>query len=149
MQEDAWFEAGEFPMVVQLLEFHSELEPKDYEIATNLGWMHENIEQWDDAVGVYKKYLVDNPQDPDRALPAAGYYFRKKEYAKVIPLLESTISDRSHPNVFRTLAHSYEKTNQLEKSKQIWDRYIALAPDDGPAIANRKRVEGKIEKAGK
>ena len=144
MQEDAWFDDGEFPMVVQLLRFHAELEPKSYEIATNLGWMHENIEQWDEASTAYRQYAVNNPSDPDRVLPEAEYLFRRKKFPEIVPLVEPTINDKSHPNLFRILAHSYERTGKLAQSKAMWNRYIALSPNDGAAKANLKRVEGKL-----
>lgn len=146
-QEDAWFDDGDFPVIIQLLRMHVEVDPHDYDVATNLGWMQENVEEWDDALATYEQYHRSNPKDPDGALPIAEYYFRKKQYEKVIPLLQNAISDKAHPNMFRLLAHSYEKVKRWEDAKKVWDRYIALAPKDLTAVANRKRVIEAIAKA--
>jgi predicted Zn-dependent protease len=145
-QSDAWFEDGEFPMVIQLLRIQADLNPNDYDVVTNLGWMLENVEEWDEAVVVYREYRRNNPQDPDAMLPEADYWYRKKQFAKVIPLLKG-LTNKAHPNNFRILAHSYERTNKLKESESTWKRYIALAPKDEPAKRNLERVQKKLRES--
>ena len=143
-QSDAWFKQGDYPRVVQLLRFDYSLNPSDYDTATNLGWMLENIEQWDAALAVYIQLRTSNPNVPDDAWPEANYYYMKKAYAKVPPILEPTIKNHPHPNTFRTLAHAYEKMNMLADSKRIWQQYLTKNPNDGPAKANLDRVTKKL-----
>lgn len=146
-QTDVWFDAGDFPAAIQMLRVSAELEPHNYETVTNLGWMLENIQEWDSAEAVYKRYQVDNPKDPDRALPIAQYYYLKRKYDKVPPLLEPTIGGKPspHANVFRMLAGSYERLDKLADAKRVWTQYLAIAPDDGQAKANLERVESKLK----
>lgn len=144
-QIDVWFDDGQFPMCVQLLRMEYELFPHDYEIATNLGWMFENIEQWNDAVSVYERYLRENRSNPDAALPLAQYWFLKRQYVKVPPVLEGFIKPNSHPNNYRILAHSYERLGRLKDSVAMWEKYIALAPEDKAAKINMARVQKKID----
>ncbi|HSI73066.1 MAG TPA: tetratricopeptide repeat protein [Fimbriimonas sp.] len=146
-QTDVWFEDGEFPMVIQLLKVHNALDPHDYEVATNLGWMLENVEEWDDAIETYSRYQSLNPQDPDKALPLANYWFMKRKYEKIPPLLD-TISDKAHPNSFRILAHAYERTKRLQDAESVWKRYLALHPNDATAKVNLTRVQKKIKESG-
>jgi len=143
-QTDIWFEDGDFPKAVELLNFQHEVFPNDYETATNLGWMQENIERYEDARTTYKTYQNRNPNDPDNALPLAQHYFLKRQYKEVIPILENAVKTKSHPNMFRMLAHSYERTDKLDKSLEMWDRYLKVQPDDAPAKNNRARVVQKI-----
>jgi tetratricopeptide (TPR) repeat protein len=145
-QTDAWFKAGDFPRTIQLLRFHYNMHPKDYEIATNLGFMLENIEQDDKALAVYIQLRNVNAEDPDSAWPEANFYFKKKAYAKVPPILEPTIKDHDpHANNYRTLAHSYERMNMLADSKRVWELYISKHPDDLTAKANLNRVLKKLK----
>jgi tetratricopeptide (TPR) repeat protein len=146
-QIDIWFEDGEFPMVIQLLHIQADMNPKDYDIATNLGWMLENVEEWDAAVAVYRNFRQANPGDPDAALAEADFYFRKKKYEPIPPLL-SKITNKAHPNAFRILAHAYERLNRLKESQQVWKRYLSLAPKDEPAKNNLRRVERKLADQG-
>jgi tetratricopeptide (TPR) repeat protein len=143
-QIDAWFTDGEFPRSIQLLEFQARMYPNDYDVVTNLGWMLENVDQDDAALAVYIRFRRDNPNSPDGPLPEAEFYFRKRAYAKVIPLLEPSIRLKPHPNAYRMLAHSYERSNLLKDSKRIWDLYLARNPSDPAAKNNRTRVEGKM-----
>ncbi len=145
-QNDVWFEDGDFPRVINLCKVMYALYPADYEVATNLGWMLENIEKWDEALAVYIRFRTENAKDPDAAWPEANFYYMKKAYQKVPPILEPTLkmSRKPHPNTFRTLAHAYERMNQLRDSKRIWQAMIQVFPDDAPAKNNLNRVEKKI-----
>lgn len=145
-QSDAWFDKGEFPKVVNLLRMHSALKPDDYEIATNLGWMLENVENWNEALAVYVRYRKQNPANPDSTFPEANFYFMKKAYAKVPPLLEPSLAKKPQANSYRILAHAYERMQMLHDSKRIWEIYLKRFPNDGAAKVNLKRVNGKIGK---
>lgn len=145
-QTDVWFIDGDFPRVINLCRVMYALYPSDYEIATNLGWMLENIERWDEALAVYIKFRTENADDPDAAWPEANFYYMKKAYNKIPPILEPTLkmAHKPHPNNYRTLAHAYERMNQLADCQRIWKAYLMIAPDDAPAKNNLSRVEKKI-----
>ncbi|AIE84168.1 hypothetical protein [Fimbriimonas ginsengisoli] len=145
-QTDVWFDDGDFPASIQLLRVAHQLRPKDYEVVTNLGWMLENVQEWNNAEAVYHTYALENESDPDGSLPIAEFYFRRKKYETIASLLEPKISlqKHPHPNVYRILAHTYEKTGHLPDAERVWKQYIALAPKDLTAVQNLKRVEKKI-----
>jgi tetratricopeptide (TPR) repeat protein len=148
-QIDVWFDDGEFPMAIQLLRVQYAMHPNDYEIATNLGWMLENVEEPDLAIAVYERYLKENPGDVDAALPIAQYYFQKKrDYEKVIELLNPILPRKPHANAYRILAHSYERTNKLQDSRRVWLALLEINPDDGAARRLLERVEEKIKAGG-
>lgn len=149
VQTDFWFEDGEFPRCIHLLRVQNVLDPKDYEIATNLGWMLENVQQYDEALATYVRFKIQNPNDKEAPYPEANFYFMKKAYAKVPPLLEPTLVKKPHPNTYRILAHSYERMSLLADAMRVWDSYLKLNPADGAAKANRKRVEDKMKNGAK
>lgn len=150
-QSDAWYEDGDFPKCIQNLRLTHLLSPDDYEVATNLGWMLENVHEWDEALSVYVNYRVRHPSDPDAAWPEANFYFMQKAYAKVPPILEPSIKSARaiHPNVFRTLAHAYDKLGLLKDAKRVWEDLLKHYPDDQAAQSNLKRVSNKISGIGK
>ncbi len=143
-QLDVWFDEGDFPKCIQLLKMQSSLFPGDYEVATNLGWMQENVENWDSALATYIRFKDRNPLDPDRSLPEADFYFRRKAYAKATAALEPALTKGSHPNAFRILAHAYERQGMLSDSKRVWEQYLVLSPKDGAARNNLNRVMKKL-----
>ncbi|HZH98842.1 MAG TPA: hypothetical protein VEX38_07705 [Fimbriimonadaceae bacterium] len=144
-QMDFWFEDGDYPRCIQMLRVLNEMDPSDYEAATDLGWMLENVESYDEALAVYIKFRKDNPKSPDAAFPEANFYYFRKAYSKVPPLIEPTLKSKPHGNSFRILAHSYERLGLLADSKRVWQNFIKLAPKDETARANLRRVEGKIK----
>lgn len=148
-QLDYWWDDGDFPRCVQLLRMMAELTPDDYEIATDLGWMLENVEQMDAALAVYVKFRKDNPDVGDAPFPEANFYYKQRLFAKVPPLLERTLVLKPHPNSWRILAHSYEKMGMLSDSRRVWTTYLRQYPNDEPAKNNLRRVEGKLGKAGR
>ncbi|MBC8063403.1 MAG: tetratricopeptide repeat protein [Chlorobia bacterium] len=149
-QTDIWFDDGDFPRVINLCKVMYALYPDDFEIATNLGWMLENVLRWDEALAVYIKFRTENPKDPDSAWPEANFYYMKKAYQKIPAILEPSMkmSTKPHPNSFRTLAHAYERMNQLQDSKRVWQSMILAFPKDAPAKNNLSRVEKKLRGAG-
>ena len=105
----------------------------DYGTTTDLGWMLQNVEQYDEALAIYKAYRLAYPNDPEAPYPEAQYYYLHKQYAKVPPLIEGTLAEKPHPNSFRILAHSYDHLGKLLDSRRVWKLLIATYPHE-PAI---------------
>jgi tetratricopeptide (TPR) repeat protein len=143
-QTDVWFKEGDYPRVVQLLRVRAEYNIADFETWTDLGWMLENTARRDEALAVYVRFRNANPDDPDSAFPEANFYFRLRLYAKVPPLIEPKLDLRPHGNSWRILAHSYERMGLLLDSRRIWERYIAINPEDGAARNNLRRVQQRL-----
>lgn len=145
-QSDVWFENGDFPRVIQLLRFQRAAFPRDYEVTTNLGWMLENVEEREEATKVYDRYLAENPQDPDAALPLAQQAFLKKDYTRAAAIASRHLSPQAHPNLWRIAANSYDRLGQFAKSRDTWIEYLKHHPDDLAAQRNLARVTEKIPK---
>lgn len=143
-QLDYWFEDGDYPRCIQLLRVLSDLEPENYHLATDLGYLLESIEEHDAALAVYVKFRNDNPTYPDATFPEANFYFKRKIYAKVPSLLEPSLALRPHGNSFRLLGHSYERMGLLMDAKRVWTAYLAVNPTDEPAKNNLRRINEKI-----
>ncbi len=145
-QVDSWFKDGEFIKVIQIIKLQYEIYPKSYEIATNLGWMHENVEQNPEALTVYKRYPAENPSDPDNMMPLAQFYFLKRKYSDAVLALVPAVGKKpgQHPNMYRMLARSYEMLKKYKEAIGVWDSYIKLAPTDLQAKANLDRVKKKM-----
>jgi tetratricopeptide (TPR) repeat protein len=147
-QTDIWFDDGDFPRIIQLLQALYEFTPADYEVATDLGWMLENVEQYDAALATYVRYRKENVADPDAAIPEANFYFKRRLFSKVPPILEKRVGPNLHPNGFRILGHSYDRLGMLNDSRRVWKMYTDRYPQDLRAKENLKRVEQKIKQAG-
>ncbi len=147
-QNNIWFESGDYPRCVGMLHYQHTLWPSDYETATDLGWMLENIDRYDEALAIYVNYRKNYPTQSGAAFPEANFYYQKKLYTKVPPILEPSIANKSmSSNGFRLLAHAYERLNMLKDAERTWSLYISLAPSDGAAKRNLERVQKKLAAA--
>ncbi len=139
-QADIWFKDGDYPKIIQMLKIQNGFDPADYEAATNLGWLLESIEKPEEAAEVYERYAVSNPNDPDSALPRAQQHFLKRRWKEAIAAGEKFLTPKSHPNLYRIVANSYERLKEYKKSRATWERYLKLHPDDAPAKARLATV---------
>ncbi len=145
-QGDIWFKTGDYPAAISSLRFLNSEDPNDYDFATSLGWMLENVNQYDEALAVYVRYRKDNPKAPDGPFPEANFYFAKKAYTRVPPLLSASLTMKPHPNSYRLLAHSYEKLGEYPDAIKVWKRLIADYPHDVAAPTNERKDEAIMQK---
>ena len=148
-QINVWFEDGDYPMTIHMLCFQADYASANYDVVTNLGWMQENVEQWDDALATYTKYRLNNPKDKDRALAEAEFLFRRKQYTQIPSLLEPQIPLHPHPNNYRILAHAYEKLKKFPDALRIWKSLVKADPTDLTAKSNLVKVQKKVDAAKK
>jgi tetratricopeptide (TPR) repeat protein len=143
-QISVWFDAGDYPRCTQLLRFRASADPADYFSNTDLGWMLENQENYDEALATYIKFRRNNPKMPDGPYPEANFYFLHRAYSKIPPLLEPSIAAKPHPNSYRELAHSYERLGLLPDAKRVWKKLVADYPFDLTAQRSLHMVESKL-----
>jgi len=144
-QIDVWWDQGDFPAIISLLRYQAELFPNDYDIATNLGWMYENVKDNSNAEAAYRRYAARNPNDPDAVLPIVQKAYMAKDYKRVISVANPAITRKGvHANVFRLLAHSYERTGDFKNALRVWESYLAINPNDLTAVKHRNTMKTKV-----
>ena len=142
VQQDVWFQDGDYPAIIASLKFEVKEWPQDYESVTSLGWMLGNIEHWNEELGVYIDYRDSFPDNPEAAFPLGFFYYMKKSYVLSVNALAPSINlaTKPHPDTYRLLAHGYERVGLWNKSVAVWDVYLAMHPDDLVGVANRKKA---------
>lgn len=150
VQNDFWFDDGDYPRIIQLHRFAYEFAPSDYELATNLGWMYGNLQMHAEELAIYTRFRRENQLTlADATFPEANFYFFRKAYAKVPPLLEGSLKLKPHPNTYRILAHSYDRMGMMKDCVRVWSAYVKVYPQDPKGPVNLKRAEEKLNKSGK
>lgn len=147
---DEGFENGDFPMVVELLKVQYAYSPGDYDTFTNLGWMLENIERYDEAEQYYIDFKNQFPKSAEAAYPLGWYYFMKRRWNDCIAVLAPTINMKPapHRNSFVALAKAYEREKRYQDAINVWQLQLKIYPDDLPAQANIDRVKAKMKAGG-
>lgn len=147
LQRQAWFDAGRFPVTAQILEFEVLFFPHDYDRVTSLGWMYGNMEMTDEEIRVYNWYRKTFPNDAEAHYPAGEFYFRRREYEKVIPIILPSLSlkNKPHGNSYRILANAYDRLKKYKESMDIWNQFLKIEPNDPTALRNRDKVKKLLE----
>ena len=148
-QSDVWFERGEFPMCISMLRVQYAYSPNDQDVMSSLGWMLENVEQIDDARGVYIDFSKNNPDNADAIFSLGFSYYNKKDFDNTIKFLEPSLTKNPSPNTYRILAKAYEKKGKFSDAVRVWEVELKRFPGEPTAIANIKRVKAKMGSGGK
>lgn len=147
VQGDHWFKDGDFPRVTQLLRMRYEADPENYERMSDLGFMLKSMKMHDEELAIYVEYRVRMvAKDPDAAFPEANFYFERKLFAKVPPVLEPTMNRGPHRNSWTLLARAYEKQGLTKQAIATWKRLLVKLPNDPVALANIERIEAQTGK---
>ena len=93
-QIDIWFDQGDYMKAIQALRHLVEVDPGNYEIVTNLGYLLRSVNKGDEELAYYIRFRKENPTNPDSSYPEAEFYFRNKLYVKVPPLLEPVLGKK-------------------------------------------------------
>ncbi|NUL82978.1 MAG: tetratricopeptide repeat protein [Armatimonadetes bacterium] len=133
-----------------MLFFLIEIDPKNTERYSTLGWILSSNGRHSEAVKVYERNMKENPGLSDAFYDAAYHFYQRKDYAQAVKYAEMAASKPGAEGVvFRLLAHSYERTNQFAKALAAWERLLKIAPNDGAAQGNMKRIREKMQRSQK
>ena len=147
-QSDLWFDLGEFPRCVALLQVQCAYSPDDYDVMTSLGWMLENIDRKEEAKSVYLDFGKRHPHEGDAMFALGFMYSNAKDYDNAIKVLEPTLSLNVSPNTYRTLAKAYERKKNYKDAIRVWELELKKYPDEDTAKNNINRVKAKMAKGG-
>ncbi len=148
------FDDGDFPRATQIITVQTRHWPDDYERATDLIWMHGNMEHRSQELGEAARFRILNSGDPDAWYPEAQVHFLDRAYAYVIPIMAQAakISRETgrplQPNGYRILAHSFNRMEMYAQSLAVWDEYLKLAPNDEAGKRNREGVARRLAEQG-
>ncbi|MBL8065779.1 MAG: hypothetical protein JNM34_07960 [Chthonomonadaceae bacterium] len=142
VQNDAWFEDGDFLPVIQNQEAIVRIFPSDEETWSSLIWMYFNVEKSAERWVASRNFATANPDYSDRSYYEAEMFFLARLYAKVPGLIEPSLNLAKRPdaNMYRILANSYYKLGYYEDAVRVWDALLKFLPGDGQAKANRDKA---------
>lgn len=148
---DAHWHKGEYLHVVNLSRMVVAAQPYDLDTYANAGYLLWSLDRDEEALAWYKQGIRDNPNTAYLYDEVGIFYVtHRRDYAKAIPYLEKAASLKDcPPRTLHTLAHAYEKTNELEKALTTWKRAIQHPdnPNKAAAQRNMERVQRLLKKS--
>jgi tetratricopeptide (TPR) repeat protein len=104
-----------------------------------------NQERYNEAIALLEEGVANNPNYWKFQLYLAAIaYVQKKDYTRVVPLLEQIALVPEAPTMLKSvLAQVYEKNKQYDKAKLLWE-YIANTAGEQDYIEKAKKHLEKI-----
>lgn len=141
---DFYWHEGQHLRLVRMLYVLVEVNPKNVETFSALGWVLDSYGNERKAFQIYDRGIAANPNDWDLYFDAGFWHFQKKNYQSALKYLQKAVSFKdAPPMVWKTLAHTYDRMGQVEKSLEIWEKLVKMDPEDGANKSNLERVKKK------
>ena len=141
---DQYYHAGLFEECVSLLQIMRVMEPGDAQISANLAWMYGNLGRLNEELAEYERFQMQNPNNEQGAVALAQAYAARKQYDKIIPLLQPRVATSMFLPTFSLLARAYEEKGRLREALGIWELRLKKFPDDANAKRNISRLKTKL-----
>lgn len=143
---DDAFQRGDFPLTIQMLRARYELDTSNEEIANNLILVLRSVEDEVGALAVAMRFRESNPNNPDRGLSVAQWYWQMRQYTRIPKILEPDIyrNPPPHPNTFRLLGNAYDRMGFYADALRVWELALSVYPTDQTFANNVTKTKRKI-----
>jgi tetratricopeptide (TPR) repeat protein len=144
-QKGFLFEEGDFPRIIHILRWQCDLDHRNYELWTDLIWMWGNIEAREDELATAVEFRTLNPDEPEAWYPEAQVHYFRRNFLKVVPLLETSIAiGRPHPNNYRLLAQAWNRLGFTKQAIRVWELMLKAYPGDERARTQLDRARQQL-----
>lgn len=146
---DFYWHQGMHLHLVRALFLMIEINPKNIETYSMLGWLLDGYGESRRGFAVYERGIALNPDEYELYYDAGFWHFQKRNYAKAAEYLEQAVKRKAPPVVWKLLAHSYSRLGKYEKALEVWEQVRKMTPDDGAVELNVRKIKEKMAGGGK
>lgn len=129
-QTDAYWHGGDYPRIVALDRIITEADPQFLEAYSNGGWLMDSLGRRQDAESYYTLGTRNNPHSEYAYRNLGFFYFTTQhDYPAAARAFRHAVQQRDADlNVWKMLAHSYEKAGQWDDAVAVWQQTRARFP---------------------
>lgn len=145
---DEYWHDGQHYKTMAVLFLLIEYDPSDVETYSSLGWLLDSYGETARAFEVYERGIQANPNRYDLYYDVGFWYHQKGDLERARTYLEKAVQFPNVPGfVWKTLAHTYEKLGEYEKSLQAWEKARQVDANDPAVEPNMNRVLKKLQES--
>lgn len=94
----------------------------------------------DETLATARQYTF-NPLQAKKEMDTGNFYYKKGSYrAAANRYIEATLWDENNPEPFYKLGEAYEKLEDYARSREAYNKFLALTDDKGKAEDVRKKM---------
>ena len=146
---DAHWHKGEYNHNVNAAKMVIAARPDYVEMYANSGWLLWSMNRDAEAEALYKEGIQNNPNTYFMYDELAQFYLtRKKDFQSAAVYYAKAVTFKdAKPQTWNALARSYEKSGQMAKALEAWEK-AASFPDNIAAQPNLRRVRNLMKTQG-
>ena len=129
-QTDVYWHGGDYPRIIAVDRIITEADPQFLEAYSNGGWLMDSLGRRQDAEAYYTLGTRNNPHSEYAYRNLGFFYFTTKhDYPAAALAFRHAVQQRDADlNVWKMLAHSYEKAGQWDAAVETWQQTRARFP---------------------
>ncbi len=129
-QTDHYWHEGDYPRIIALDRIITEADPQFLEAYSNGGWLMDSLGRRQDAEAYYTLGVRRNLHSEYASRNLGFFYFNTKhDYPAAAQAFRHAVQQRDADlNVWKMLAHSYEKDGQWDAAVETWQQARARFP---------------------
>eukprot|EP01052_Picozoa_sp_SAG31_P014025 SAG31_NODE_859_length_11432_cov_5.450631_5_plen_215_part_00 len=107
-------------------------EPENRDALTQLGLLHESLEEYDKAIGYFERCLRVDNKDPDVLASTAYCYLRTEDLAKALATYQRALfllDNKATPNILYGLGVLYDRNEKFETAKSTFEQLVTAFPE--------------------
>jgi tetratricopeptide (TPR) repeat protein len=117
-------------------------DPENREALTQLGLLHESLEEYDKAIDFFERCLRVDNKDPDVLASTAYCYLRTEDLAKALATYQRALfllDNKATPKILYGLGVLYDRNEKFEVAKSTFEQLVAAFVDfeAGPEVQLR------------
>ena len=130
------------PDEVEALESLAARQPGDAAVRVELGNLHMEAEQWDEAIRWYREALALNPALPDTVLDLGACLASAGRPAEALTEFETVLrTDPDHRNALYNKGIALLQMGRASEAVAAWEELLRRHPDDPQIQGLRVRIE--------
>ena len=107
-------------------------QPEDREALTQLGLLHESLEEYDKAINFFERCLRVDNKDPDVLASTAYCYLRTEDLAKALATYQRALfllDNKATPKILYGLGVLYDRNEKFDTAKSTFEQLCQTFPE--------------------
>lgn len=107
-------------------------EPEDREALTQLGLLHESLEEYEKAINFFERCLRVDNKDPDVLASTAYCYLRTEDLAKALATYQRALfllDNKATPKILYGLGVLYDRNEKFDTAKSTFEQLCETFPE--------------------
>jgi tetratricopeptide (TPR) repeat protein len=136
---------NEYAAALKYVKTALELAPDDIEVINEMAFCNERLNNLDESLYYYEKYIKEEPFNDDVWYNIGTVYARKNDYAQAIQAFHFAVTlNEKHASAYHNLANTYVQQENYTEAVNMFQAFLKLEPDNSAAYVTLAACHEKL-----